>query len=549
MAIKAIQLDLSRLIRTSKLVNELRKLQERHSLITIEHDAKRIAMTMWGATATYAQNLKDKRLENFLVDNEAAVKNAMVKAADDVFVDYNNVVQQHQKHGYTVHRTVDSMKKASGYLGNKAGPRQQIKGNPRKHVLIGRKILGETGPQASPFSGGGQTITCQYAGSLKKLERDKMDRRMYNFAFRKVISKLNLRSMTKYTSDFNMAEDLVTYDMSKRGHGSKNNLGKLHGPTASKYNGAPTPYQEDTSVPVVGITERLQQLYKNPAVAKVAVSNTQYDTAMDDFLLGLDLEFKINQDKISNIVKNQKEVDIKMSLGDVTAKSLQQDEMTHADAQNVRKVLKTIAANLLSKNSDPDYQSSSSFREDYERTVPGTVIDKLLKKDGTPDMRFKANKALIQKSKRKYRKKSKTTADFSLKGSSKRKISKAKTMTAATLTKRSNKQVETGTSSPIALKELIQAQLSERLLGNMQPPALRNRTGRFRQSAQVQNVMVGPRGGTEVQYTYMKDPYATFEPGGKMGSRDRDPRKLIGGTIREIAMEITGNKFIRTRSM
>ena len=47
----------------------------------------------------------------------------------------------------------------------------------------------------------------------------------------------------------------------------------------------------------------------------------------------------------------------------------------------------------------------------------------------------------------------------------------------------------------------------------------------------------------------MKDPYATFEPGGKMGSRDRDPRKLIGGTIREIAMEITGNKFIRTRSM
>jgi hypothetical protein len=105
------------------------------------------------------------------------------------------------------------------------------------------------------------------------------------------------------------------------------------------------------------------------------------------------------------------------------------------------------------------------------------------------------------------------------------------------------------TTSPIALKELIQAQLAERLLDNMGTPALVNRTGRLRRSAQVQNVMVGPRGGTEVQYTYMKDPYATFEPGGDMGSRNRDPRKLIGGTIREIAMELTGNKFIRTRSL
>ena len=109
--------------------------------------------------------------------------------------------------------------------------------------------------------------------------------------------------------------------------------------------------------------------------------------------------------------------------------------------------------------------------------------------------------------------------------------------------------VKGATTSPIALKELIQAQLAERVLDNMGTPALVNRTGRLRRSAQVQNVMVGPRGGTEVQYTYMKDPYATFEPGGDMGSRDRDPRKLIGGTIREIAMELTGNKFIRTRSL
>ena len=81
----------------------------------------------------------------------------------------------------------------------------------------------------------------------------------------------------------------------------------------------------------------------------------------------------------------------------------------------------------------------------------------------------------------------------------------------------------------------------------MHPPALRNRTGRFRQSAEVTNVLVGPRGGVEAEYTYMRDPYETFEPGGNMGSRSRDPRRLIGGSVREIAMRLTGNKFIRTR--
>jgi len=45
----------------------------------------------------------------------------------------------------------------------------------------------------------------------------------------------------------------------------------------------------------------------------------------------------------------------------------------------------------------------------------------------------------------------------------------------------------------------------------------------------------------------MKMPYQTFEPGFAQGSTHRDPRKLIGGTIREVAQRLTGNKFITTR--
>ena len=112
---------------------------------------------------------------------------------------------------------------------------------------------------------------------------------------------------------------------------------------------------------------------------------------------------------------------------------------------------------------------------------------------------------------------------------------------------RPHKSVGANIGNPIALKELIQAVLPDEVLERMNFPALVNRTGRFRRSATVTNVLVGPRGGTEVEYTYMKDPYQTFEPGGKRGGTYRDPRRIIGGSIREIASKLTGNKFIRTR--
>ena len=81
----------------------------------------------------------------------------------------------------------------------------------------------------------------------------------------------------------------------------------------------------------------------------------------------------------------------------------------------------------------------------------------------------------------------------------------------------------------------------------MTSPALNFRTGRFAASAQVQDVMVGPRGGLNVNYTYMRDPYETFEPGNAMGSTQRDPRKIIGESVREIAQSIIGDRFLRVR--
>ena len=120
-----------------------------------------------------------------------------------------------------------------------------------------------------------------------------------------------------------------------------------------------------------------------------------------------------------------------------------------------------------------------------------------------------------------------------------------KALAATRIKEARTRQAESG----VALKELLNAVLPEEMLKRMQPPALINRTGRFRTSAEVTNVLVGPRGGVNIDYTYMKMPYQTFEPGYAQGSTGRDPRKLIGGTIREIAGELIGKKFIKVRRL
>ena len=106
--------------------------------------------------------------------------------------------------------------------------------------------------------------------------------------------------------------------------------------------------------------------------------------------------------------------------------------------------------------------------------------------------------------------------------------------------------------NPIGLQQLLNKALPEELMKNMgpYPRRLENRTGRFAQSAQVTQVVPMPK-SVEIRYDYLKDPYAVFEPenGNAMASTGRDPKMLIGGTIRELAQSIMGTKYglVRTK--
>ena len=114
---------------------------------------------------------------------------------------------------------------------------------------------------------------------------------------------------------------------------------------------------------------------------------------------------------------------------------------------------------------------------------------------------------------------------------------------------RPTKQAQAIGGNVLALKELINKLLPDAILAKMQSPALVNRTGRFRRSAEVTNAMIGPRGGVQIDYTYQREPYEVFEPGSgsPLANQYRDPRRIIGGTVREIAQSIMGKKFVRVR--
>ena len=211
-----------------------------------------------------------------------------------------------------------------------------------------------------------------------------------------------------------------------------------------------------------------------------------------------------------------------------------------------------------------DHATSPSFRQWADKNIPASITKKIEKtintkkkvkvtKAGGLDMRFKANRKLMSQIvtfKKSERKKGKTKAtNPKVKRRRSKGVSRANLAAAgARLAKQKGSRVDKVVgNNPLALATLINRALPQVVASKMTSPALNYRTGRFSQSAEVKNVTVGPRGGTAIEYTYRKDPYQTFEPGYAMGSTQRDPRKIIGESIRQIAQGIVGDKFLTTR--
>jgi hypothetical protein len=96
--------------------------------------------------------------------------------------------------------------------------------------------------------------------------------------------------------------------------------------------------------------------------------------------------------------------------------------------------------------------------------------------------------------------------------------------------------------SPMQARNMLNATLSDAIRENMGGAALHNVSGRFADSVHVHNIKPYKGKSGIVQYTYMYNPYKTFE-----GEDERDPRLLIDKTIREQAAEMALGRFATQR--
>ena len=185
---------------------------------------------------------------------------------------------------------------------------------------------------------------------------------------------------------------------------------------------------------------------------------------------------------------------------------------------------------------------SPSTIDHISGTAPKKLIQMMFPHATKPDARLKVNKKLPAYAV-KMKKGGVEPIKFTGKKGSAMKVIMAKNLPKNTRkTARKSKEKAKTKESPIALRNILNEFLPEMVASKMTSPALRFRTGRFANSARVENVTIGPRGGVGIDFTYQRAPYETFEPGNKQGSTQRDPRKIIGASIRELAMGIIGKQ-------
>ena len=101
------------------------------------------------------------------------------------------------------------------------------------------------------------------------------------------------------------------------------------------------------------------------------------------------------------------------------------------------------------------------------------------------------------------------------------------------------------------LAALINNKLPATVAKNMGPPGLENVSGRFAGSVRGTDVAQTPKGFPSIGYTYQKNPYQVFEPGqgiAPWATAERDPRKVIDASIREIAATLLQGRFFTRRT-
>ena len=104
--------------------------------------------------------------------------------------------------------------------------------------------------------------------------------------------------------------------------------------------------------------------------------------------------------------------------------------------------------------------------------------------------------------------------------------------------------------SMFAIMAMLNQKLPQTVEKNMRAPGLESRTGRFASSVRIVDVLTTNKGFPSVGYTYDKSPYQVFEMGSgraPWATPERDPRKVIDASIRELAAQMAIGRFYTRR--
>jgi hypothetical protein len=202
------------------------------------------------------------------------------------------------------------------------------------------------------------------------------------------------------------------------------------------------------------------------------------------------------------------------------------------DWKNTRPLLEQAIVAYIEKTQIEKRPGSKSIEETTEDVAEYNILKELKKAKNVtgnnpkPETRKKQKVRSVQNNK-----KTKSTAPR------KKAPKKAKTI------------VPTSTNI-LSLAALINQKLPETIRKNMNPPALENRTGRFANSVKIVEAAYTAQGYPSFGYTYQKDPYQVFEPSlgnPRWSSQERDPKRLIDRSIREIAVQLMSGRFFTRR--
>ena len=326
---------------------------------------------------------------------------------------------------------------------------------------------------------------------------------------------------------------------------------RTHGMTG-EFKGMPLKDATQTTIGTVSFSEGFDARAED-LVRKLALENPEefgyaIDLVMTEYINPLRKKYTIADKQDFNTNSLSRDLIIQVEYGDAQHNAA----MREFDLPGIKSAGEAQLKHLIDQvvktaNKNPDeilgLRGSKSFKEKAESQVLKKYIDGLFPHKTKADLRLKVNKRILAQAKSDS---NKTNKIATIKTA--QKIGTTKTTRGRGVQRK--KQISNPATSEqmaLSLKNLLDAALPQRVAEKMVSPRLQFRTGRFANSAQVTNVAIGPRGGTEIEYTYQKDPYQTFEPGGRLGSVDRDPQRIIGESIREIAQQIMGKKFIRTR--